>query len=258
MNSNSFQINKKISIIIPFYNEEKELKKIFKDILKFEKNNKLINEYIFIDDCSSDSSNLICKNFIKSTKFNLRKKIFLHKNKKNFGWAKTLKKGYDLSRSDYCLYIPGDGEAKICQFFKKKIIKKINFNNDLIIFQREKMSSRPIPRIIISKIYKFLLYFAFPIKIIDLNGLLMIKKKKIKVLGLFSNSFFISAEIIIKSFLLDFKIDSNQSFFLMKKKEYKSTSLNIKQCKLVLKDFLKLINYSMNFRFEKFKKNINN
>ena len=83
-----------------------------------------------------------------------------------------------MCRNDYCLYIPGDGEAKICQFLKKKIIKRINFNNDLIIFQREKMSSRPFQRIIISKIYKFLLYLIFPIKIIDLNGLLMIKKKK--------------------------------------------------------------------------------
>ena len=163
-----------------------------------------------------------------------------------------------MSRNSYCLYIPGDGEAKICQFLKKNIIKKINFNNDLIIFQREKMSSRPFVRIILSKIYKFLLYLLFPINIIDLNGLLMIKKKKVKELNLFSNSFFISAEIIIKSFLLDLKIDSSQSFILMQKKKYKSTSLNIKQCKLVFIDLLKLIYYSLNFRFNKFKKNINN
>ena len=251
-------MKRKISLIIPFYNEEKELKKIFEDISKFEKNNNLINEYIFIDDCSSDASNFICKNFIKSSKLSFRKKIFLYKNKKNFGWAKTLRKGYDLSKSNYCLYIPGDGEAKICQFLKKKIIKKIDFNNDLIIFQREKMSSRPFLRIIISKIYKFLLYCIFPIKIIDLNGLLMIKKRKVKILNLFSNSFFISAEIIIKSFLLGLKIDSGQSFILMQKEKYKSTSLNLKQCKLVLKDFLKLIYYSLNFRFNKFKKNVNN
>ena len=251
-------MKKKISLIIPFYNEEKELKKIFEDISKFEKSNKLIDEYIFIDDCSSDASNLICRNFIKSNRSNLKKKLFLFKNKKNFGWAKTLKRGYNLSRNDYCLYIPGDGEAKICQFLKKNIIKKINFSNDLIIFQREKMSSRPFVRIILSKIYKFLLYLLFPIKIIDLNGLLMIKKKKVKELNLFSNSFFISAEIIIKSFLLDLKIDSSQSFILMQKKKYKSTSLNIKQCKLVFIDLLKLIYYSLNFRFNKFKKNINN
>ena len=251
-------MKKKISLIIPFYNEEKELKKIFQDISKFEKNNKLINEYIFIDDCSSDTSNLVCKSLIKSNKYNFNKKIYLYKNKKNSGWAKTLRKGYNLCRNDYCLYIPGDGEAKICQFLKKKIIKRINFNNDLIIFQREKMSSRPFQRIIISKIYKFLLYLIFPIKIIDLNGLLMIKKKKVKILNLFSNSFFISAEIIIKSFLLGLKIDTNQSFVLMQKKKYKSTSLNIKQCKLVLIDFLKLFYYSLNFRFNKFKKNVNN
>ena len=120
-------MKKKISLIIPFYNEEKELKKIFEDISKFEKSNKLIDEYIFIDDCSYDNSNLICRNFIKSNRSNLKKKLFLFKNKKNFGWAKTLKRGYNLSRNDYCLYIPGDGEAKICQFLKKNIIKKITF-----------------------------------------------------------------------------------------------------------------------------------
>ena len=59
-------MKRKISLIIPFYNEEKELKKIFEDISKFEKSNTLINEYLFIDDCSSDASHQICKNFIKS------------------------------------------------------------------------------------------------------------------------------------------------------------------------------------------------
>ena len=51
-------MNSKISLIIPVYNESDEIENFFNDIKNCNFN--LINEIIFIDDCSTDnSSNLL-------------------------------------------------------------------------------------------------------------------------------------------------------------------------------------------------------
>lgn len=235
--------NDKVSLIIPFYNEERELYKVFQDIKKFEKRSKLIKEYLFFDDASSDKSFELCKKFQKKYKLK-KKKFFLYKNNKNLGWAKTLMRGLKLSKGKFCLYIPGDGEARLCEFF---LNKKINFNKDVIIFQRKTMHSRPFIRVLISKAYRLILYLIFPIKFIDLNGIILIKKNKIRKLNIFSKSFFISAEIIIKSYICKLRIDENHYFTLMGKDVYKSSSLNFFQLKLVTKDLLKLVRYVLKF-----------
>tara|TARA_Y100000741_G_C18258649_1_gene559866 strand:+ start:712 stop:1425 length:714 start_codon:yes stop_codon:yes gene_type:complete len=234
----------RISIVIPFFNEDKEISKVFKDIVKFEKKSKIVNEYIFIDDCSTDKSLKLFNSFKKILSPNFKKKVRLFKNKKNLGWSKSLLKGYSLAKSQYILYIPGDGEAKLCEF-----LKKINFQYDLVIFQRKSMNTRPVMRRIISKIYKYILYYIFPIELSDLNGIILIKKIKIKELKLFSNSFFISAEIIIKSFIKKYKIDTSRKFKLSKKKIYKSTSLSFVQLFYVLIDLLKLISFRVKIIF---------
>ena len=55
--------NSKISVVIPFYNEEDELDKLLFNIRKFENKSNQVSEYLFIDDCSKDNSLKILKNF---------------------------------------------------------------------------------------------------------------------------------------------------------------------------------------------------
>ena len=61
---------KELSIIFPLYNEEKRLKRTFLEILNFKKKinkNKKI-EIIFVNDGSSDNSQLLIESFIKKRK----------------------------------------------------------------------------------------------------------------------------------------------------------------------------------------------
>ena len=68
---------KELSIIFPLYNEEKRLKRTFLEILNFKKKinkNKKI-EIIFVNDGSSDNSQLLIESFIEKTKtqnFNIK------------------------------------------------------------------------------------------------------------------------------------------------------------------------------------------
>ena len=169
-----------------------------------------------------------------------KKKLKIITNKKNIGWCKSLIKGYSLAKGKYSLFIPGDGEAKITEFLKNLKIKE---TTDVFIFQRKSMIGRPLFRVFISHLYKNILSIVFNFKKIDLNGIILIKTSLIKKMKLFSNSFFISAEIIIRCKMKSYKINHNNYFTLSPKKKYKSNSLNFRQIKLVLLDFYNFLHF---------------
>ena len=228
-----------ISLIIPFYNESLELPKLLRDLNSFKKNN-LIHEYIFINDGSTDNSLEILNKFLNKYSKIKKKKIKIVTNQKNIGWCKSLKKGYTLASGKYSLFIPGDGEAKITEFLKNLKLKE---TTDVFIFQRKSMMGRPLSRVVISKLYKNILSIIFNFKKIDLNGIILIKTNLINKIDLLSNSFFISAEIILRCKKRNYKINHNNYFTLFPKQIYKSTSLNLKQIKMVLLDFYNFLHF---------------
>lgn len=239
------KIKKSLTVIIPFFNEEEELPLLFRDLVKFEgKNSSLIFEYLFINDCSKDNSLRIINNLKKTVTEKISSKMKILSNKKNIGWAKTLTRGYKESRGDYVLFIPGDGEARLTQFLKESFFSK---KQEVVIFQRISMPGRPLVRILISYIYRILISLIFLTRFMDYNGLIILKKSIIKKINISSNSFFISTEIIVKSFKLGLKIDHMNKFKLFSKNNYKSTSLTFRQFFLILKDicvtlkFIKLL-----------------
>ena len=60
-----------ISIVFPFYNEEKRIPNLLKKIEKFN-NNKYNLEYIFVDDGSEDTSLKLIRDFKKKTQLNIK------------------------------------------------------------------------------------------------------------------------------------------------------------------------------------------
>lgn len=229
-----------LSIVIPFYNEENEITDLLNDISLFEsKISNLILEYILIDDGSNDKSLKILDTIIQKLPLQIKKKIKVFQNNKNIGWSKTLTRGYSIAKGENVLFIPGDGEARLNEF----LTRDLNFDKDIIAFQRKSMPGRPLIRIIISHLYRYFISMIFFTKPMDFNGLIIIKKKKIEELELLSNSFFISAEIIIKSIKKKFTIEKNYSFQLFPKNKYKSTSLNILQIKKVCIDIFRTFIY---------------
>lgn len=234
------QINAKntISIIIPFYNEEDEISSLLNDIEKFEQINNSVREYIFINDSSIDASLKIVKIFCSTISKKLKIKIKIINNKKNIGWAKSVCKGYNTAKGDYLMFVPGDGEVKLTNFFNK-----ISLNCDVTVIQRGSMPGRPLLRILISYIFRILVSIVFRIKLFDYNTIIILKKKVISTIKIQSNSFFINAEIIVKSFYYNFSIDYSQKLKLYKKKQYKSTSLSFKSLFKVIRDFFKTFKF---------------
>ena len=94
---------KKISFIIPVYNEEKNIIPLHSEIIKNFNINKYDYEIIFIDDGSTDNTSKVVKELKKNDH-----KIILLSFLKNFGHQVALKAGYDHCSGDAIISMDGD------------------------------------------------------------------------------------------------------------------------------------------------------
>jgi len=228
----------KISICIPYFNEADEIVNLINDILNLDLNSQdLIMNYIFIDDCSNDNTTIKLKNILQYNNEIYSKCIFI-KNNFNIGYSSSLIKGFKNSNSEFTLTIPGDGEILI-----SKILPKIKYNFDLIIFERINMFRiRQLNRLIISYFFRLIITIFLGTNFKDTNGLFVIKTEIIQQLNLNSKSFFLNAEVIAKCIHLKKNI-TFENIELEKKKNYKSLFLNFRQFRLLIKNFLKTIKF---------------
>ena len=99
-------MKKKISIVIPFYNEKENLPIILSEVRRLSQIE--INydfELVFMDNNSTDGSDKIAKNEIKKYKY---AKYF--KLSRNFGYQANIKAGYDKCTGDAAVQLDADGE----------------------------------------------------------------------------------------------------------------------------------------------------
>lgn len=119
--------SRKISIIIPNYNNELTIKNTISSILK----NKYENiEIIIVDDCSTDNSvNIINENFAGNPK------VKLYFNEKNMGAYYSRNKGILLSTGFYITIVDGDDIINSQKFiFEKNILDGLNVSNKIEIW----------------------------------------------------------------------------------------------------------------------------
>ena len=111
-------MKKKISIIIPFFNEKNNLPLILAEVRKLveiEKNYEF--ELLLMDNNSDDGSSIIAKNELKNFE---NSKYF--KLSRNFGYQANIKAGYDKCTGDAAVQLDADGEddpAIISKFIRQ-------------------------------------------------------------------------------------------------------------------------------------------
>lgn len=129
------------AIIIPTYNEQKNILKVIKKFI-------LIGKIIVINDNSTDKTNFIIK----------KKPIIILNNKTNLGYDMSLRKGIDYAISNlhkikYIITIDADGQHSLDEC--KKLLKFAN-NNLIVIGTRNKFNrfSEKIVSLISSYLFK--------------------------------------------------------------------------------------------------------
>ena len=118
---------KKLSIIIPAYNEEKTILNILNRI-QATKDERILYEIIVIDDASTDATDTILK---KNT--NLYDHLVKHE--KNKGKGAAVKKGIEISSGDYIIFQDADLEYDPVDIVKFIDIF-LKFKTDMIIGSR--------------------------------------------------------------------------------------------------------------------------
>jgi glycosyltransferase involved in cell wall biosynthesis len=117
-------MNSKVSIILPTYNGEKYIRRAIESILSQSFSDW---ELIIINDCSSDNTEIILKEYIAKDV-----RIFYIKNEINLGVHKSLNKGLKEAKGDYIARIDDDDEW----IDKDKLKKQIEFlenNKDYVL-----------------------------------------------------------------------------------------------------------------------------
>ena len=181
-----------LSIVVPLYNEEKNVKDVADSIVKNLSKSKINYELILVNNGSVDSTPKIIEQLTKRNK--RIRKVDVIKNQ-GYGWG--IINGLNVSKGKYLGYIDGDG-----QFDSENIIKaytKMKKNNLDFCKGRRLVREDVIKRNIASLLYNLLLNLMFVVNINDVNAKpKLMSMKCYNDLNLKSKDWFIDTEIMIK------------------------------------------------------------
>lgn len=94
----------KFTLIIPIFNEEKNISRLYNEISQC-KAIEFISNIIYIDDASNDKSQLFLKDIA-----NKDSKVIILTNSKNLGQSHSIFLGIKKSNTDYVITLDGDGQ----------------------------------------------------------------------------------------------------------------------------------------------------
>ena len=187
---------KKLSIILPSYNEERNIKDTFNTVIKSLNKSLIYNfEIIFVDDGSKDLTTNIIKKIIfeNHKRINIKNKFF----SKNYGLGRAFKVGSKLATGSHVMFIPTDNYHPYKGL--ADIFKNMKWDNSILISFVKNTNQRSLFRRIISKTYTYMLNILFKNKIKYFNGLNIYPKKILSKNINKTYGFSFQTEIIIKA-----------------------------------------------------------
>ena len=219
---------KKIAIVIPAYNEDKNIIKLIHEIRKITK------AIIIIVD---DSQNLKTKKIISS--FKIKNLYYFHRGKKLgrgsaviFGFKKILKKNNNLS-----CFVEMDADMS---HNPNELLRNVSFfyknSLDLLIASRylpkSKIINWPLSRKILSKLSNMLARILLGVPVNDYtNGYRFYSKRAVKTLvskcNKLGGGFIILSEIILVLYNKNYKISEIQSIFKNRVRGESSVNLRL-------------------------------
>ncbi len=183
-------MNKKISVMVAAYNEEKNLSNTVKSLIVILEDLFSDYEILIFDDCSLDRTYQISETLAKN-----HHKIKVIHNKRNKGLGYNYREAFKLAKYEYFFFVPGDGAIKPTSI--KYILENIG-QADIIIPYTANPQVRPFLRRIISSLFTTSLNLFFRTNIRYYNGIVVHKTNLLKSVRMDTNSFAYQAEILIK------------------------------------------------------------
>lgn len=182
----------KISIIIPAFNEERNLEQAVKGLCLLLNKNGMMNdcEILIFNDKSTDKTGEIADSLAKEIS-----NVKVIHNKKNMGLGYNFREGVRLAIGEYVTWFPGDNEN-----LPESFVDTLSYagKNEVIIPFTANQEIRPFLRRMISCLYTALNNFLFSLNLRYYNGLCIYKRDLLaNLLPSISNGFAFSAEILV-------------------------------------------------------------
>jgi dolichol-phosphate mannosyltransferase len=196
--------NKKLpelSIFFPFWNEEKNVKRVVNDAIKVAKEVADKWEILLIDDGSSDNTLAIAKEVAKS-----HHNIKVISHTPNRGYGAALREGFMNAQYKYVVFADGDGQFDFSQV--SLLIDAIRGNDIAIGYRKKRNDEKLIIRLLLMyllKIWDFIL-FRFLVRDIDCGFKLFKKEALDKIMPFRSEGAMITTEILAKASVRKLKI----------------------------------------------------
>lgn len=127
-----------LSILIPAYNEANTIVSILDRVLQVELINNITKEIIVIDDCSSDGTFELVKNYIKE---HPKAAIRLERHEKNKGKGAAIHTGIKSATGDYLIVQDADLEYDPMEF--NELFQPIFYDNADVVYGSRFMGSKP-------------------------------------------------------------------------------------------------------------------
>ncbi|MEM5793049.1 MAG: glycosyltransferase family 2 protein [Candidatus Aenigmatarchaeota archaeon] len=186
-----------ISVLVPIYNEEKNIEKVVYSVISSLNRKKI--EIILIDDGSTDKTLEIIEGI--TNKYDYIKCI---KNETNLGYSDALKIGFKEAKGRFITFIDGDMQNDPSEILK---LSKFLVNGYDMAIGWRKYRKDPFHRIIISKFWNSICHLLFFVNLPDINGKPKIFKREIlENLEIETKHWVIDLELVHKSLKKGYKI----------------------------------------------------
>ena len=188
-----------LSVVMPVYNEASIIERVVRDYYDRIIRNSENSELIIVEDGSTDGSREILKDLQKSVPF-----VFLTADKRG-GYTKAFKSGLQSADSHYILFTDSDGQHDPADYLKMLA----GIEDCDIVSGFRNLRHDPLNRIILSRVFNFLIFVLFGIRVRDINsGFKLIKKRVIDSVLREVNvlDYCVMSEFILKAHLSGFKI----------------------------------------------------
>lgn len=170
--------SKFLSLVIPVFNEQESVKKLYSEINQVAKDNELEYEIIFVDDGSSDNTFEVIENIHGNDK-----KVKALQFRKNNGKAAALAAGFAFSKGNIIVTLDGDLQDDPAEI--PSLLEKLNQGYDLVSGWKKKRKD-PLSKRIPSLIYNKVTSLLSGIPIHDFNcGLKIYRREVIEKLRLY-------------------------------------------------------------------------
>ena len=222
---------KSLSIIIPAYNEEGNIRATCEGMTELAQKYLEDYELLVFDDCSPDRTSEVVKELQHANS-----RILLFRNELNKGLGYNYRAGILRARCAYTIMVPGDNEVIAGSL--KEAFQGLG-GTDIIVCSSTNAHVRPFMRQLISKIFTFSLNLVFGLKVRYYNGPAVIRTDLARENLPSTNSFAYMAVLLVYCLKRGASY-THRTFSLRPRKFGKTKAFEFKNVVTVLRDILKL------------------